>query len=152
MPRFAEFNRPAEILLVDDNSTDALLIEECLKDSGIKFNLRYIPTGAECMNFLTARRQKENQPLPDLILLDLNMPAMDGREVMEAIQQNDDLRTIPVQVLSTSENEKDLRDLYRLGCSSYAYKSVDFEELQTTIATIMTFWFKTALLPSVDPH
>ena len=152
MPHFAEFNRPAEILLVDDNSTDALLIEECLKECGVKFNLSYVPTGVECMKYLDQFVEQKTKPRPDLILLDLNMPAMDGRDVMEAIKQNEALGSIPVQVLSTSENEKDVRDLYRLGCCSSAYKPVDFEELQATSAKIMQFWFKTALLPSDDPH
>ncbi len=152
MPHFAEFNRPAEILLVDDNSTDALLIEECLKECGVKFNLSYVPTGVECMKYLDQFVEQKTKPRPDLILLALNMPAMDGRDVMEAIKQNEALGSIPVQVLSTSENEKDVRDLYRLGCCSYAYKPVDFEELQAAIAKIMQFWFQTALLPSDNPH
>ena len=152
MPHFAEFNRPAEILLVDDNSTDALLIEECLKECGIKFNLSYVPTGVECMKYLDQLVEQKTKPRPDLILLDLNMPAMDGRDVMEAIKQNEALGSIPVQVLSTSENERDVQNLYRAGCNSYAYKPVDFEELQAAIAKIMQFWFQTALLPSDNPH
>ena len=73
MPHFAEFNRPAEILLVDDNSTDALLIEECLKECGIKFNLSYVPTGVECMKYLDQLVEQKTKPRPDLILLDLNL-------------------------------------------------------------------------------
>ena len=152
MPHFSDFNRPAEILLVDDNSTDALLIEECLKESGVKFNLRYVPTGMECIKYLNQPVGENSHPRPDLILLDLNMPAMDGREVMAAIRKNEALATIPVQVLSTSENERDVQNLYPAGCNSYAYKPVDFEELQATITNIMEFWFETALLPSDNPH
>ncbi|HJW27504.1 MAG TPA: response regulator [Rhodocyclaceae bacterium] len=140
--------RPVEILLVEDNQDDVLLARRGFQRAQWPVNLHHVENGEECMAFLRRRGPYANAPAPDLILLDLNMPVMDGREVMAELAADEELRQMPVVVLTTSADERDVLDMYRARCSSYVVKPVDFDEFLAAIHSIGQYWFKIAVLPS----
>lgn len=141
---------PAVILLVEDNEGDARLAKEALKDGKINNDLHHVSDGVEAMEYLTHQGQynQENAPKPDIILLDLNMPRMDGREVLEEISKHPDLVRIPVIVLTTSENELDIVKSYKLNANCYISKPVDFDQFVNVIQTVEHFWFTVVSLPA----
>lgn len=141
-------SRPAVILLVEDNEDDVLLTRLSFEHSKMKVNLHVAPDGEECMAFLRRQGSHANAPSPDLILLDLNMPRMDGREVLAEIARDETLRHLPVIILTTSEDEREILAMYRLRCSSYIVKPVNFEKFQETIRTITEYWFTVVVLPA----
>jgi CheY-like chemotaxis protein len=138
---------PIEILLVEDNPGDARLAVEALKDSKVRNNLYWVEDGVEAMDFL--RRQKEyvGVPPPDLILLDLNLPRKDGREVLAEIKEDPRLRLIPVVVLTTSEAERDLVRTYDLHANAYVVKPIDLDRFVEVVQAIEDFWFAIVKLP-----
>lgn len=140
--------RPAEILLVEDNQDDVVLARRGFERTHLPVNLHHVENGEECMAFLRKTGNYANVPTPDLILLDLNMPVMDGREVLTEMVADENLRRMPVVVLTTSADEQDIRDMYRLRCSSYIVKPVDFDEFLAAIQSISHYWFTVAALPS----
>ena len=143
-----KFNgNPAIILLVEDNVGDARLAIEALKDGKISNDLHHVKDGVEAMQFLKREAEYENAPRPDVILLDLNMPRMDGREVLEEISKNPNLINIPVIVLTTSENEIDIVNSYSRNANCYISKPVDFEQFVTVVQSIEHFWFSIVSLP-----
>jgi CheY-like chemotaxis protein len=145
-------NRPIEILLVEDNLGDARLTEEALKEGKVRNNLHHAKDGVEAMQFLLREGEHKNKPRPDLVLLDLNLPRKDGREVLADMRKNPELRTIPVVVLTTSEAEQDVVRTYELCANCYITKPVDLEKFITIVRSIEDFWLTIVRLPSFDAH
>lgn len=145
--RIMKAGRPAEVLLVEDNVDDVYITRRGFDDSGLRLNLHHVDNGRKCMAFLRQQPPYEAAPRPDLILLDLNMPVMDGREVLAEIVADQDLRRIPVVVLTTSESEGDLLAMYDLRCSSYITKPVDFAQFQRLVQQLGEYWFTIVVLP-----
>lgn len=137
----------AEILLVEDNPADARLTEETFRDSRVCNNLHHVSDGVQAMKFLRRQNGYSEAPRPDLILLDLNMPKKDGREVLAELKQDPELSRIPVVVLTTSEAEKDVLKSYNLHANCFVTKPVDFEKFQELIRVIGQFWFMVVTLP-----
>ena len=133
---------PIEILLVEDNPGDARLTREALRDAKVRNNLHVVPDGVEALAFLHRQGKHAAVPKPDLILLDLNLPKKDGREVLEEIKQNDDFRHIPIVILTTSQAERDIMDSYRLRANAYVTKPVDLEQFLKVVQSIEHFWLE----------
>jgi two-component system, chemotaxis family, response regulator Rcp1 len=140
--------RPAEILLVEDSPTDALLAKEALKFSKVLNNLHTVMDGVDAIAFLRKEGEYANVPRPDIILLDLNMPRMDGREVLKEIKADEDLKLIPVVVLTTSMDEIDVLKAYGLHANCYIVKPVDFDKFAEVVRTIEIFWLMVVTLPA----
>jgi len=121
-------SRTIEILLVEDNPGDVRLTKEALKDAKVRNTLHVAMDGVEALAFLRKQGKYAGVPVPDLILLDLNLPKKNGREVLEEIKQDDGLRHIPVVILTTSQAERDIAESYRLHANAYVTKPVDFEQ------------------------
>lgn len=141
-----------EILLVEDNPGDIRLTREAIKEYKILNNLSVVQDGEEAINFLKKKDKYEEAPTPDLVLLDLNLPKIDGREVLRIIKSDDDLKTIPVVVLSTSENDKDIISSYQNYASCYITKPIDFDQFITVIKELQNFWVSIVKLPSRLPE
>ncbi|SRR5579884_3227867 len=139
--------RPIEILLVEDNPGDVRLTIEALRDGKIRNNLHVARDGVEAMAFLRREGPYANAPRPDLILLDLNLPRKDGREVLAEIKADARLRTIPVIVLTTSAAEQDVVQSYNLHANCYITKPVDLDQFITVIRSIEAFWLMIVTLP-----
>jgi two-component system, chemotaxis family, response regulator Rcp1 len=139
--------KPKLILLVEDNRGDIRLIQEALKNSTNTCDIVIARDGLEAMNYLQERREVDRVSLPDLILLDLNLPKKDGREVLAEIKSDPLLRHIPVIVLSTSRNEEDIIKSYDLNVNCYISKSRNLSELFKIVRGIEEFWLETATLP-----
>ena len=140
-------NRPVEILLVEDNPGDERLTREALKEGKVYSNLHWVKDGVEAMEFLRRQGKHRSVPRPDIILLDLNLPKRDGREVLHDIKNDADLKRIPVVVLTTSKAEEDIYRTYDLGVSSYVAKPVTFEGLVEVMKTLGRYWFEIVELP-----
>ena len=140
-------NEPIEIMLVEDNPGDARLAVEALKDSKIHNNLYHVKDGVEAIDFLRQRGEYAGVPVPDLILLDLNLPRKDGREVLEEIKEDDELKLVPVVVLTTSEAERDLVRSYDLHANAYVVKPLDLDRFIEVVQAIEDFWFAFVKLP-----
>lgn len=147
MPTNLTQSRPAEILLVEDNEADVALTRETFKRDRLVTNLHHVANGEECMDFLRKKGKYQDAVTPDIILLDLNMPIMDGREVLAEIVADEELKHIPVIILSTSENQQDIQNMYKLRCSSYIVKPVDFEQFVRVIQEIGIYWFTIVVMP-----
>jgi CheY-like chemotaxis protein len=139
--------RPIEILLVEDNPGDVRLTQEALKDAKVANTLHVVEDGIAALDFLHRRAPYEAVPRPDLILLDLNLPRRNGREVLAEIKSDDRLKVIPVVVLTTSQAEEDVLRAYHLHANCYISKPVDFEQFTTIIKTIEDFWLSIVVLP-----
>lgn len=139
--------RPIEILMVEDNPGDVRLTREALKDAKVSNSLRVVEDGAAALDFLYRRNGYGNAPRPDLILLDLNLPKKNGREVLEEIKQDAQLKTIPVVILTTSQAEEDVVRAYRLHANCYISKPVDFVQFTKIVRTIEDFWLSIVTLP-----
>lgn len=140
-------SQPAEILLVEDNPGDVDLTLEALEEAKIRNNVHVAKDGVEAMSFLRREGPYEEAPRPDLILLDLNLPKKDGREVLKEVKEDVDLKRIPVVVLTTSEAEQDILDAYEYRANAYIVKPVDFERFFRTIQTLEDFWLTVVRLP-----
>ena len=139
--------RPVEILLVEDNPGDVRLTVEALREGKVRNNLNVVGDGVEALAFLKREDGYANSPRPDLILLDLNLPKMDGREVLAAIKQDETLRRIPVVVLTTSKAEEDVVRTYDLHANCYISKPVDLDRFIQVVKTIDSFWLQVVKLP-----
>jgi chemotaxis family two-component system response regulator Rcp1 len=139
--------RPVEILLVEDSPTDVLLAKEALEGSKIVNQLHTVPDGVEAMAFLRAEGKYAVAPRPSLILLDLNLPKKDGREVLAEIKTDEKLKRIPVAVLTTSKSEVDILKAYGLHANCYIVKPVNFEKFAEVVRYIENFWFAVVTLP-----
>ena len=141
--------RKRTLLLVDDNADDILLMRRSLERTKLPVTLHDVQNGVECMNFLRRVGRYADAPRPDLILLVLNMPIMGGREVLAEIVKEDELRALPVVVLTTSDHEQDRFEMYRLRCSSYVRKPVDSEEFEAMVKQLCDYWFR-LVVPAYD--
>lgn len=140
--------RPAEILLVEDNDNDAELMRLAFKRAKLVVSVHRAVDGEECMAFLRKQPPFENVPQPDLIFLDLNMPRMDGREVMQEILKDEQLRHLPVIVMTSSDADADVLASYKLRCSSYVVKPIGFENFAQIIRSLSSYWFTVVVLPT----
>jgi CheY-like chemotaxis protein len=140
--------RPIEILLVEDNSGDARLAMEALQEAQVDNNLSWVSDGVEALAFLRRENHHANAPRPDVILLDLNLPRKDGREVLAEIKSHQSLKRIPVVVLTTSQADEDILKAYHLNANCYISKPVDLEQFMKVIKTIKDFWLTIVKLPS----
>jgi chemotaxis family two-component system response regulator Rcp1 len=139
--------KPIDILLVEDNPAESRLIEEVLKDGRVRNNLSVVVDGVEAMAFLRKDGKYANAPYPDLILLDLNLPRKSGREVLVEIKEDPYLKQIPVVILTTSADEKDILESYRNHVNCYITKPVDLEQFITVVRSIEGFWLTIVKLP-----
>jgi chemotaxis family two-component system response regulator Rcp1 len=140
-------NRPVEILLVEDNPGDERLTREALKEGKVYSNLHWVKDGVEAMEFLRRQGRYSSVPRPDIILLDLNLPKKDGREVLQDIKNDPELKRIPVVVLTTSKAEEDVLRTYNLHANCYVTKPVDLEKFIVVVKSIDVFWLTVVTLP-----
>lgn len=140
---------PVEILLVEDNPGDVRLTKEALKEGKVYNNLHWAKDGVEALEFLRRQGKHANAPRPDIILLDLNLPRKDGREVLSIIKNDDNLKQIPVVVLTTSKAEEDVLRSYELHANCYVTKPVDLEKFILVVKSIDRFWLTVVTLPPV---
>ncbi len=141
---------PVTILCAEDDPDDRVLMHDALMESRLGNELRFVEDGVELMEYLYHRgrwRDRGSSPRPGLILLDLNMPRMDGREALAAIKADPDLRQIPVIVLTTSSAETDVYRSYDIGANSYVVKPVTFESLVEVVRHLGRYWFQIVALP-----
>ena len=140
-----ERRRHITILCAEDDPEDRMLVEDAMEDSRLVNDLHFVEDGEQLMDYLYRRgkyTELSNAPLPGLILLDLNMPKKDGREALEEIKSNPDLRRIPIVVLTTSKAEEDILRTYDLGVSGFVVKPVTFETLVSIMKTVSKYWFE----------
>lgn len=138
---------PIEILMVEDNPGDVRLTVEALKETKVRNNLNVVRDGAEALAFLRRQGRYETAPRPDLILLDLNVPRIDGRRVLAEIKADADLRRIPVVILTSSQAEEDIIRTYDLQANCYVTKPVDLDQFIKVVQSIETFWLSIVRLP-----
>lgn len=139
--------RPAEILLVEDSENDVELTRLAFEEAKLLLNMHHVENGEQCMAFLRRQGKYANAPAPDIILLDLNLPVMDGRAVLAEIAGDEQLCHLPVIILTTSSAEKDILDMYKLRCSSYIVKPIDFPQFLRVVRGISNYWFTVVVLP-----
>lgn len=142
-----EIPRPIEVLLVEDDPGDVLLTTEAFEHNKVKNNLHVVNDGEQAMAFLRREDKYAGSPRPDLILLDLNLPRKDGREVLEEIKADEDLRSVPVVVLTTSEADEDILRSYHLHANAYVTKPVDFDQFIRVVRQIDDFFVTVVKLP-----
>lgn len=148
MVPLGETGRSAEFLLVEDNPADVRLTMEALKESKLRNHLSVAYDGMEAMAFLRRQAKYHNAPRPDVILLDLNLPRKDGREVLAEIKSDPDLKMIPVVIITSSEAEQDILRTYQLNANCYVTKPVDLEQFVKVVQSIEEFWLTVVKLPS----
>jgi chemotaxis family two-component system response regulator Rcp1 len=141
-------SRSVEVLLVEDNPADVRLTREALKEGKVRNNLHVVGDGGAALDFMYRRGPYAGAPIPDLILLDLNLPKKDGREVLAEIKADEKLRLIPVVVLTTSESEEDILKSYLLHANCYVTKPVGLEQFIQVVKQIDTFWLEIVKLPA----
>jgi len=142
-----ETGKPVEILMVEDNPGDARLVVEAFKDGKVRNNLTIVEDGVEAMAFLRKGGKYKNALRPDLMLLDLNMPRKDGREVLAEIKSDENLKRIPVVILTTSEAEEDILKSYNLHANCYIKKPVNLDQFIKIVKSIEGFWLTVVKLP-----
>lgn len=143
----AENSQPFDILLVEDEPADAHLVRSALKENKVLCNMSVVQDGVEALAYLRREGQYQDAVLPDLILLDLNMPRMNGREFLSVVKADEELKTIPVVVLTTSDVERDVVASYKLGAAGYITKPVDMDQFIDAIRQLDNYWFVLARLP-----
>jgi CheY-like chemotaxis protein len=141
---------PIEVLLVEDSPGDVRLTQEAFRDANRSIHLHVVSDGVEAMAFLKHEPPHVDAPRPDLILLDLNLPKMDGREVLALIKQDDSLKTIPTVILTTSEAEADIVKCYQLQANCYLSKPVHFDAFASLVRSINDFWLTKVKLPQQE--
>jgi len=139
--------RPVEILLVDDNEDDVELTRYAFEQAKLANNVHHVANGELALKYLRREEPYTDVPAVDLVLLDINMPVMDGRETMQHIAADESLKGIPVVVLTTSQREEDIAELYKLRCSSYVTKPVGFESMAKIAQELTGYWFQLVKLP-----
>lgn len=140
--------QPIEVLLVEDDPGDVLLIREAFEFNKVHNNLNVVSDGEQALAYLRREGEHAGSSRPDLVLLDLNLPRKDGREVLAEVKQDPDLRTIPIVVLTTSEAEEDVLKSYQLHANAYVTKPVDFERFVSIVRQIDDFFVSVVRLPS----
>ncbi|MBI5740158.1 MAG: response regulator [Nitrospirae bacterium] len=138
---------PIEVLLVEDNPADVRLMRESLKDSKVRNYLHVVNDGEEAMSFLRREGKYSGVPRPDLIMLDLNLPKKDGREVLEEIKNDPELKQIPVVIVTTSSADEDIVKSYCLHANCYVTKPVDLDQFMKVVHAIEDFWLTIVKLP-----
>ncbi|WP_434425059.1 response regulator [Nannocystis pusilla] len=141
--------RPISILVADDDPEDRMLAEEALRESRLVNDIRFVDDGEDLLEYLQGRGRYAgaDNPRPDMILLDLNMPRMDGREALKVIKGDPELRRIPVVVLTTSKAEEDIYRTYDLGVNSFIIKPVTFDSLVDIMKVLGAYWFQIVEIP-----
>ena len=139
--------QPIEILLIEDSPADVRLTREALQEEKLYNNLHVVTEGEEALAFLRREGRYARAPRPDLILLDLNLPRMSGREVLSTIKRDESLRSIPVVVLTISAAEKDIISAYNLQANCYITKPIDLEQFSKVVKTVREFWLTIVKLP-----
>jgi len=142
-----EAGMPIEVLLVEDSPGDVRLTQEAFRDANRSIHLHVAADGVEAMAFLRKEGAHVNAPRPDIILLDLNLPKMDGREVLARIKEDDNLKTIPTVILTTSDTEADIVKCYQLQANCYLSKPVQLEAFELLVRSINDFWMTKVKLP-----
>lgn len=140
--------KPIDILLVEDNEGDARLAKEAMRDSKVSNTIHHVPDGVEAMAFLRKEGKYADMPRPDLILLDLNLPRKDGREVLADIKADDVLKRIPVVILTVSNDEADVLKTYNLHANCYITKPIDLGQFIKVVRSIEDFWLTIVKLPN----
>ena len=140
--------KPVEILLVEDNVGDVGLIEEVFEEAKIKNSLHVAEDGEEAMLYLHGKGKFSGSRRPDIVILDLNLPNKDGREVLREMKEDSNLKNIPVVVLTTSQAEKDITKCYDLHANAYVNKPLDFDQFLNVVGSIENFWLEIVQLPS----
>jgi CheY-like chemotaxis protein len=144
----ASRGEPIEILLVEDDPGDAQRTMDALRDGRLKNRITHVENGVEAMRYLWREGPYANAPRPDLILLDLHMPRMNGQEVLAEVKADPELRRIPVVMMTSSEQEKDIMTAYNLHVNSYVVKPVDVDQFIGAVRSIEHFWFTVVKLPA----
>ncbi|MCK4789916.1 MAG: response regulator [Desulfobacteraceae bacterium] len=139
---------PIEMLLVEDNPGDARLAMEALKDAKVHNKLHWVQDGVEAMDFLRRKGNYSDAPRPDVVLLDLNLPKKDGREVLADVKADEDLRRIPVVILTISDAEEDVIKTYNLHANCYIRKPIDLDQFVAVVKAIEDFWLTIVKLPT----
>lgn len=142
----------SEVLLIEDNPADIILTKEAFKECRYKHNITAFKDGIEALKYLKKKGEYSNSKIPDLVLLDLNLPKKDGREVLAEIKSDNTINFIPVIVLSTSRNEMDIKASYELKANCYICKPVELESFINIIQSIERFWLKTVTLPDDEKN
>lgn len=145
----AQKTRPVQILLIEDNPGDIRLTQEAFRESTLSIVLNVATDGVEGMNYLRKKGTYADAVTPDLILLDLNLPKLDGREVLQEVKADEFLRRIPIVILTTSTADQDIQKAYTYHVNSYINKPVDFDKFFEIIQRIEAFWLTTAVLPTM---
>jgi two-component system, chemotaxis family, response regulator Rcp1 len=143
----SEASRPLQVLLVEDSPGDVRLTQEAFREANMSIHLHVATDGVEAMAFLTQEGAHADAPRPDLILLDLNLPRMDGREVLARIKADEGLKTIPTVILTTSESETDIVKSYQLQANCYLSKPVQLDAFESLVKSINDFWLIRTKLP-----
>ena len=143
--------RPVEILLVEDSPSDTELTVEALREAKVRNHLSIVEDGVQALEFLRRQGKFAAAPRPDMIMLDLNLPRKDGREVLAEIKSEESLKTIPVVVLTTSRAEQDVLQAYKYHANCYITKPVDFEQFLNVVHSIESFWLMLVTLPQPAP-
>jgi two-component system, chemotaxis family, response regulator Rcp1 len=142
-----ELRRVPQVLVVDDSEDDYVLAREGFYEAGIQVGLHHVENGAECMRYLRHDGHYSDMPSADLILLDLNMPVMDGRQVLAELVNDPKLKHLPVIVMTTSAASDEVLSLYRLRCSAFMIKPTDFFEFVRQLKVLSEYWFTVIQLP-----
>ena len=141
-------SKAVDILLVEDNEGDARLAKEAMRDSKIRNTLHHVSDGEEAMAFLRKEGKYANVPRPDLVLLDLNLPKKDGRQVLAEIKKDNDLKRIPVVILTVSSAEEDILKSYNLHANCYITKPIDLSQFMKVVRSVEDFWLTIVKLPN----
>jgi chemotaxis family two-component system response regulator Rcp1 len=139
-----------KVLLVEDSRGDVRLTQEAFKDVDASIPIHVVYDGAEAMDFLNQAGAHAEAPRPDLILLDLNLPKMDGREVLARIKETEELKSIPTVILTTSQDKADIEKSYKLHANCYLIKPVQFDEFEQLVKSVNDFWLTKAQLPEEE--
>lgn len=144
-----ELARPFHVLMIEDNPGDARLAMEALRDSQVRITMTVVEDGVEAMELLRREGQHKSASVPDVIILDLNLPRKDGREVLAEAKADERLARIPIVVLTSSRAEQDILRAYDLGANCYITKPVDLEEFLRVVKSVAEFWLTVAELPGM---
>jgi chemotaxis family two-component system response regulator Rcp1 len=145
-----ENGMPIQVLLVEDNPGDVRLTQEAFKDAKVHLEIHVVNDGVEAIDFLNRRGEYADSPRPDLILLDLNLPRKDGRDVLAEVKADTSLKSIPVVILTTSASDVDIESSYLLHANCYISKPVDLDGFLTVVRSIDNFWFSVVKLPLAE--
>ena len=144
--------RPITVLMVEDDPDDVYLTQEALRSGRLQITMQVVSDGASAMQYLRGEQEYAGSRRPDLVLLDLNLPRMDGREVLAAIKEDPEFSDIPVVILTTSEAEEDIASSYRHHANCYISKPVGIDKFRSVVGSIESFWFTIVKLPPDNTH